>query len=297
MTHGWVVGLLLFSGVAQVGTALADDDKGSFCDERSSARIMEIASDQSMRLSFENDGGLGGGGVCWWHSRFQRAMWYLARFQPELPKPSEDQRRKIVRRLASRRFVVEIPGYRNGFEFSKDNQELIQRELNHWQLRDAFINQAYIRGLSGRSAYRNPANLKEHMDSLYADYIISETKNEILWVMLQIQGLASHASLIQMMEPRLDGGYDIEMVDSNFPTGNIYYRYTPGDHTLTPLNGYDPREGIEWIPYVGLGRDYRRIHRAISRYCKAQDEDTPAAAPDDMNSGDEDEFTSIDSAE
>jgi hypothetical protein len=241
-------------------------DPRGFCASRSPKKVLEISADDSMRLPFENEGGLFDGGVCWWHSRFQRAAWHLADFVPEGEKPGIAARRRIIRRLATRNEVVVIPGYRNLAEFAKENQAMIQKELNAWQLRDALINQAYVRGLSGRGEFRDPDRLEHHMGNLYRKVQASVKRGEVLWVMLQTRGIESHSSLIHSMDPLAGGGYLIRMVDSNYPRELIEYRYAPGDTTLIPENGYG-MGWVEWIPYVGLARDYRRIHRAIRRYC------------------------------
>jgi hypothetical protein len=219
-----------------------------------------------MRLPFPNEGGLARAGVCWWHDRFQRAAWHLAAFDPSRKKPGRAARKKIIRRLASRREVVEIPGYRDLAEFASENQGLIQKELEAWQIRDAVINQAYFRGLSGRWEFRNPDRLKRHMDHLYRRFREAKQRGEMLWVMLQTQGIASHSSLVHSIAPLSGGGYLLSFVDSNFPHLLIEHRYAPGDTTLTPENGYG--EWIEWIPFIGLERDYRRIRRAVDRYCE-----------------------------
>jgi hypothetical protein len=246
-------------------SASAFADRAEFCAARSPKKIIEISADESMRLPFENEGGLFDGGVCWWHSRFQRAAWHLAAFDPAGDKPGIAVRKRMIRRLAARDEVVVIPGYANLAEFARENQALIQKELDDWQIRDAFINQAYIRGLSGRGELRDPDRMERHMAMLYRRFLQATKRGEVLWVMLQTRGIESHSSLIRSMEKLSGGGYFIRMVDSNFPLEQIEYRYAPGDTALVPENGYDG--WVEWVPYVGLARDYGRIHRAVRRYC------------------------------
>jgi hypothetical protein len=248
-----------------VSTSAIAADKAAFCASHRSPEMAAVFEDESMRLPFPNRGGLAGGGVCWWHGRFQRAAWHLAAFDPSLEKPDVSARREIVRRLASRQEVVEVPGYRDLAEFAAENEDLIQKELEAWQIRDALINHAYIRGLSGRSEFRKD-RMQRHMDRLYLRFQEAKKQGEALWVMLQMRGIASHSSLVHSIEPLSDGGYFLYFVDSNFPQILIEYRYVPGDTTLTPENGYD--EWIEWVPFVGLERDYARIHRAVRRYCE-----------------------------
>jgi hypothetical protein len=204
--------------------------------------------------------------VCWWHSRFQRAAWYLASFKPDLPAPTRDEARAIIRTIVSRLDVVEIPGFRDLASFSKEYAKDIQAALDAWQIRDAVINQAYIRGLSGQSHFRDPAAMRARIDSVYADFKAGLSSGDVVWVMLQMPGIVSHASLLHAMEPTPDGGYRIAMVDSNFPDRLVDYVYRPGDLELTPAD----IEAKHYTsgPYVGFGRDLGRIHRAIARYCE-----------------------------
>src|SRR5262245_2698307 len=122
---GFTLGFLLLgvgasnSGArANEGLAFVPEPRAAFCEERRSPDFARIIEDRGMRLGFENAGGLLGGGVCWWHSRFQRAIWHLAVFLPRAPRPDREETRRIVRRLATRKEVVEIPGYADAREFS-----------------------------------------------------------------------------------------------------------------------------------------------------------------------------------
>ncbi len=243
--------------------------RADFCGARArgaiGATLERLESDPGMRLGFRNAGGLAKGGVCWWHSRFQRAAWYLADFDAAAPAPTRDEAKTLIRKLVSRTEVVVIPGYRDLAAFSKAFQPEIQSALNSWQLRDAFINQAYIRGLSGHSHFRIPARMKARLDVLYGEFIAAVAKGDVLWLLLQMPGIDSHASLLRAMEASPDGGYRMAMVDSNYPARLIEYVYRPGDLELRPANL--DRKDYTSVPYAGFVRDLRRIHRAIARHC------------------------------
>jgi hypothetical protein len=223
------------------------------------------------RIAFENEGGLQKGGVCWWHSRFQRAAWALAIFNPDLPKPSPTEIQNVVSALVHQTSVVVIGGYRNLHDFTAANQTLIQKELNRWQLRDGVINQAWIRGISGRSSLPAP-QLKQQLDHIYTEFKSSVDRQEVLWLMLQIKGIVSHASLLAKMEPRLNGGYHLEMVDSNRPQDIVTYDYRAGDTFLTPYMPVDYSNAFKMVPYLGLSRDLHKIEAAVKRYCAGSQE-------------------------
>ncbi len=233
----------------------------SVCARRSSSKTMsEIVSDPSQRLSFENEGGLLNGGVCWWHSRFQRAAWSLAEFHPELSKPTRRQAIRIIKALSRMREVVNIPGYSGLYSFSADFKAEIQHELNDWQLRDAFVHQAWVRGLSGRSNFRNaPERFKSHMNRLFK-YSQSAMKAKFIpWIMLQMKGITSHAALLVGMK-KTDDGYILETVESNFPEKTFEWRYQTGA-TQVETNNYD------FVPYSGFSRDADRTRLALDRFC------------------------------
>ena len=53
--------------------------------------LINYSSETTNLMSFKNQGGLFNGGVCWWHSRFQRNIFYLSIFRPDLNKPLKSE--------------------------------------------------------------------------------------------------------------------------------------------------------------------------------------------------------------
>jgi hypothetical protein len=252
MGRGRLLGLwvLLFSLVLVTDPANGAD----FC-ERSDADLFERFSDPSMRMGFQNQGGLLNGGTCWWHSRLQRAAIYLARFRPELPKPDRVQAERIVRALVHFRSVVEIPGFSGFAEFSREHERLVQRELDLWQIRDGFVNQQWIRGLSGRPEL--PARrLERRMEKIHRAFKASKPG---LWLMAQMKGITSHALLLLGMEST-GTGYRLRFIDSNFPDETRELEYRRGERALDL--GY-----ATFVPYAGYRNDFRRIAAAIDSHC------------------------------
>jgi hypothetical protein len=119
-----------FQALAQ-GPSLSAE---SFCADRKNIDfVKDLTLSSNNLMSFTNHGGLANGGVCWWHSRFQRNALYLTLYKPDLPKPNDEETRDIVAAIRAGDAVVEIPGYKNFAEFSKDKEAAIQRELEKWQ--------------------------------------------------------------------------------------------------------------------------------------------------------------------
>lgn len=254
-----------FVAIAFSGAAYASE----FCAARTRARLpaelLRLAADPEMRIATPNHGGIGNGGVCWWHSRFQRAAWYLARFAPAKPRPTAREARALIRRIAARNAVVEIPGFSDLRHFTSAYRAELQRELDAWQLRDGLLNQAYLRGLGGRARFRDADRMKARMDAVYEAVVAAGPRGDVVWLMLQMRGIVSHASLVSTMSAEADGGYVLAVVDSNHPGRLVHYRYRPGDLALAPWD-FEMHD-YENVPYVGFSRDLKRIHGAIEAYC------------------------------
>jgi hypothetical protein len=216
----------------------------------------ELAFDPLNHLSFPNHGGLFNGGVCWWHSLFQRAALYLAVFRPEQAKPSESEARRIIHSLAAGKKVVEIPGYSNLYGFSLDWAALIQAKLEEWQMVDGFLKFAWIKGLSGSNNV-DPAEIEETL-SAFAEKL--NTDQEILWSMWQLEGITAHSTLILNVEmgPLTS---NVTHLDSNFVGEVPHFSYQVGDRSIF----YPPYE--PFVPYSGRDRDLRRFKKARERYC------------------------------
>lgn len=237
--------------------AFAPPAFGSDICSRTPAEFQRMIFDPNNRLAFANDGGLLDGGVCWWHSRFQRAANYLAVFRPDLPKPTEDEAFFLVFRLTQMNRVVEIPGYANLHEFSSDFERVIQERLEFWQAWDGFFNQAWIRGLSGGTRMR-AGKMAARMDRLYQEV---EGSHRIVFQMLQLEGITSHSWLVAGVT-KIANGYLLHIVDSNAPLATRTFLYRYGDTTI-----YSPSFKEYFAPYRGFTRDLRKILRTLREYC------------------------------
>jgi hypothetical protein len=232
----------------------------SFCSDRTSKSfIKELAADDANLLSFRNHGGLLNGGVCWWHSRFQRNALYLTIFKPELQKPSIEEAKVIIKKIRHAKNVVTIPGYANFKDFSIDFANQIQRELEKWQKGDGIIRFAWIDGLRGKSRVE-AEKLKSIMDKMFDEI---DKDNLIEYNKLQIAGIDSHAWLVVGME-KLDDGYNLKILDSNFNNELQTYRYRIGDRDFN-YHGY-----FKFVPYLEKTRELHKIERTIKKYCESK---------------------------
>jgi hypothetical protein len=217
--------------------------------------LQELALDARNLLAFENDGGIpieGLGGVCWWHSRLQRAALYLTEYRPDVARPNADGAAKIVDALIAMDSVVQIPGYANFRDFSADYRAIIQKKLDSWQNSEAAA--AVRMGASGDSE-TTPENLKKLMDALYE----SVNAGAIEWQMLQEPGIVAHAWLVVKMK-RVEGGYDLKIIDSNAPQSPQDVRYRVGQRQVE-------YNGDKFVPYTGFRSELRRILNARALRC------------------------------
>jgi hypothetical protein len=153
---------LLFSEVLNGGLSVADGlelrrgnyfdygANGVFAAPKNKAELCQVAKNikdfRYLLFDPENDaylfnqGGIGVGklktGLCWWQSRFVRFATYLSYFDPSQAMPTPDQIDKIIDQIIKGDHLVEIPGYKNFFEFSKANGNKIYKKLTSWEWRN-----------------------------------------------------------------------------------------------------------------------------------------------------------------
>lgn len=221
----------------------------------------ERASDQFWRISFDNPPGPLGTGLCWWHSRLQRSIIYLAEMAPEMAKPTDSQAREIIKKLIKMDSVVTIPGYMKLNAFTYDYRSIIEDELGKWQLHDALVNQAWTRGLFGVRE-KSPVKAKAHLDELYKDFLKAKQSDEILWIKLQKKP-GAHSFLLLGMSPNKDHtGYEMQTIDSTYSTGFTDYVYEKDASFIRRVDL--PNETS--IPSVGFDRDMTSIKKALLKH-------------------------------
>lgn len=216
----------------------------------------------SNRIGFKNAGGLFNSGVCWWHSRLQRSSVYLTQFAPNLPRPSTDELYQILYGLRNMSDVVTIPGFSNFQSFTQAYKAETQWILDQWQRFDGFRNSQWIRGISGRSSLES-MQMQAQMQLVYKYFQESPTP---IWLMAQIKGISSHSFLLLGMT-RVEEGFDLEVLDSNYPliTGVVHYKF--GDTSLREVG-----TKYTFVPYVGFQNDFKLISATLKEHCLNKDE-------------------------
>ncbi len=177
-------------------------------------------------LAFPNSGGPMTIGLCWWHTRYQRNSDYLIQFDPSSSQNADDTA-KSIHALTSSKKVVVVKGYSNLNQFSADNAEAMTETLGQWQMVDSFIKMQWFRGL--RSTSINDGKLSKQMDDLYHD--VGVNKN-VVFQMLKMSGLEAHAWLVKNVVAT-ETGYQLEVIDSNFPMAPYLVDYSRGESKLS----------------------------------------------------------------
>ena len=223
----------------------------------------KLLFDKNSRLAFRNLPGPINRGICWWHSRMTMAANYLAIFRPDIQKkPTIKEVRQILKHLRNRDRIVEIPGYQNLYEFSKDNAILFEAELNLWSLIDSFTFKL-TNGLIG-SSKEDPQILSQNMDELY--YLVNEEK-QIVFQILQLPGLAVHSWLVVGMEIN-DQGYTLRVIDSNFLDVQKWNYYRGQSHLYYKFYDRLPIEG-PFVPYFNTDwiNEEKELMSVVRQHC------------------------------
>ena len=232
-------------------------NKIDFCSRFKDTSILSsYSSEESNLMSFKNQGGLFNGGVCWWHSRFQRNIFYLSIFRLDLPKPKTSEVKSLIKEIRTGESVVTIPGYSNFADFSTDYSKEILSELESWQLFDGVILGSWIDGLKGDTQVK--ADVLEKMMTTLFKYV--EVDKKIAYQKLQIKGITSHAWLIIGLKA-LTSGYEIGLIDSNNPRMSENYSYKFGDKSF-----FEKSYG-NFVPYLEFTREESRLTSVAKIYC------------------------------
>lgn len=248
--------IIPFLAIGLATTAFADSVQDSFCVRAQSEDLIQTITQSENRIAFNNAGGIFNSGVCWWHSRLQRAATYLTVFRPEGIKPTTSQQaRKILNRIKSLKEVVEIPGYRNFHEFTEAWKRTTQKFLNAWQIEDALLHRAWVRGLQG-SPREDAEKLQAVMMKLQ-DQV--NKQNRITFLKLQLKGIAAHAWLVYSVE-EITLGLRLGIIDSNTQK-IVSYDYFWGDRS------FQTSKYGSFMPYLEQTEDFKLMNNSVARYC------------------------------
>lgn len=236
----------------------SSEGKFSFCRDRQDQYFYQNELKKiTSRLTFSNRGGLGKSGVCWWHNRFQRNAVYLTYFRPDLPKPSLKEAKKIIKAIRKANQIVLIPGYKDFYSFSSDFYEEILGTLEKWLVKETFVNQSWVRGSIGKTT-QDAVTMESLMDELYQ----LVNRGEVVYQKLQLKGIEAHSWLVIGMTRNADG-YDLSVIDSNFPTITTEFQYYRGDTYLSYFE-----DSRVFVPYTEFRKENLKLNQIVKNFCK-----------------------------
>lgn len=250
--------ILLFLSLSAFATTPSTSKKQFCLDRENPDFVKDLARHEDNLMSFRNQGGIGGGGVCWWHSRFQRTALHMTYYTPDSPKPTRQEALQIIRDIRNYNGVIEIKGFKNFYEFSVAYRNEIQDELERMQMYEG-RRLTWLRGLRGSSVV-HPDLMKSKMDELYEEV---EVRNRIAYQKLQMKGITAHAWLVISMK-KDDAGYDLEVLDSNYPNRTSFYRYNIGDTNL------DYVYVGPFVPYLERQEEVESMSKDIADFCASE---------------------------
>lgn len=252
-----VIGFVFLAASVSAHAEPSPQSRQEYCTKaRTKGYFTHLAFDRQNRIAFDNwHGGILNKGLCWWHALFQRASLYLTVYRPDLPKPNAKQAEAIIHSIAAGRHVVEIPGYANLYEFSKDWETPIKKKLEQWQLVDGVLKFAWISALRGDSEVQ-PAELAGRLGEFNA----LRSDGEIHWIMWRSEGTRRHGTLLLDMK-KTRNGFDIVHLDNNYNSQESHIEYTSG---MRSLGGYFGPT----VPYQGRESDLRGFRQAAQEYCR-----------------------------
>jgi hypothetical protein len=238
--------------------------KNEYCNRfKDKSLFQKLSEDKSNLISFQNDGGIFNLGTCWWHTRFQRNAFYNVIFKPNEKKPTIFALKKIIEEIREGKNIVVIPGFKYFSEFSFYHKNMIQLELNAWQIYDGIVNASWIEGLKGNTTI-DSNELSEMMMNLHRytnyEYKMGFTK-------LQIEGITSHAWLI-IGSQKIQNGLIISYIDSNDPQLTQKYTYHFGE------NSFYTKDYGHFIPYLTFKREEKRLENIGLKYCGLINDDS-----------------------
>lgn len=205
----------------------------------SERNFQSLMCQNNNRLGIDNQSGLFKleTGLCWWISKFHRQATHLAHYCPDCKKPDFTSRdgkkklKKILNGIVKSKGAVEIPGYKNLFEFTSDPvvKEALLKRLRHWMAGDTFLRMQWTKSLEGNSGWSNYLNVTENYNDDFFTPTLENLKskklsapmtkkrkkmidrqhqeietvfnevndqNKLSYIMLQTPGLTAHSAVV-----------------------------------------------------------------------------------------------------
>jgi|GEM_PF-2733719 hypothetical protein len=180
------------------------------------------------RIAFPNPDGEWGIGICWWMTRFQRALAYSAIFEGGAKHYTDCQLLPFNKLEAVFTNIINnrptrIACYNNIRDFTKMHQKQLIHLMSLWQKHDTYWG-GFLKGAYG-SAHMPASVSRDFVEKIYDEV---EGRNRMTFAMLQTIGPGTHGWLVIKAAKESDG-IILDVVDSNYPDYILRAKYTYGN--------------------------------------------------------------------
>lgn len=181
----------------------------SVCEMQAEDFLAKAGLSGNLTQPFNIDGPLNTG-MCWWHSKLQRAAIYLAVFdRPNEPRPTSEEAKQIFRDLTQLTKVISIPGFRDWYHFTDVFRLEFYEVLGDWEISET-LRLEFVKGLRALK----PTDTFELQK-------ISREVNEykrVTFVLLKMPWLEAHSWLVTSYNGTAKN-FEISFLDSKWPSG------------------------------------------------------------------------------
>lgn len=166
-------------------------------------------------------------GLCWWHSKMQRAALYLAVFdQPKATKPTSQEATAIFRSLENLESVISIPGFSSWFAFTDSYRTEFYQALGDWEIRES-LQLGFLKGL--RATGKTDLSMIQKISDEVNDY------KRLTFVLLKMPYLEAHSWIVQSMSTH-GKHFEMGFIDSNYSSSVNKYQSQGNRYYLTMQN-------------------------------------------------------------
>ena len=209
-------------------------------------------------------------GVCWWYSKLHRRATFLTYFQPNAKKPNSHKAKILLRKIMKGNSVVQIPGFKNFLDFSREHRDEIVR---------MFISKAGLSSFEAIGLFFSTINLNTKKQSLNRQFtrinkLVNKEKRMPLVYFRHTPKFGGttilHAWLVTDIQKK-NGCFYFRYMDSNYHRSVSNYVYCKGNSNIQKMkHGWDGIE-LEYMPgYIKLAasKESKKLKKVVRNFCK-----------------------------
>jgi len=240
-------------------------------------------------LSFKNPPGPINEGMCWLHTKMQRNFTYLANFRPDLPRPeNKEDIEKIIDQIIAGEKVTEIPGFENLNQFSFKYEKELTSAITRmgWKcvsnvsdcparIEDSYDPKASDIQQTIEQLYRRRIDQGSDLTMIRARMVADKTTRFLTKPFSSHSFLITDIKQVRATERKPNEimpeiiGYELAVIDPNFPQALQFIDYRFGDTNLETGDGIK-YPTTNFIPYIHeeYDKDILPMKDSVQEYCK-----------------------------